>query len=105
MQQARDFGAGCASRGRPLQRQRLGVVGSVPIVLWRGAGDWLYVAGCELALFSLIIPPQMTSQAAASSSTSQRFMLIGFAVLIPVTLVYNTFGFRVFSGKIHPVED
>ena len=58
-----------------------------------------------VALFPLIIPPHMTLQAAASRSSSQRFMLIGFAVLIPVTLVYNTFGFRVFSGKIHPVED
>lgn len=58
-----------------------------------------------VALFPLIIPPQMTLQAAASSPSSQRFMLIGFAVLIPVTLIYNTFGFRVFSGKIHPIED
>jgi cytochrome d ubiquinol oxidase subunit II len=27
-------------------------------------------------------------------------MLIGFAVLIPVTLIYNTYGFSVFSGKV-----
>lgn len=58
-----------------------------------------------IALFPLIIPPQLTLAATASSPTSQMFMLIGFAVLIPVTLVYNTFGFRVFSGKIHPIED
>lgn len=57
------------------------------------------------ALFPLIVPPQLTLQAAASSPSSQIFMLIGFSVLIPVTLIYNTYGFRVFSGKVHPVGD
>jgi cytochrome d ubiquinol oxidase subunit II len=32
-------------------------------------------------------------------------MLIGFAVLIPVTLIYNTYGFSVFSGKVRAVRD
>lgn len=58
-----------------------------------------------VALFPLIIPPQLTLQVAAASPVSQRFMLVGFVVLLPVTLVYNTFGFRVFSGKIHPAKD
>lgn len=57
------------------------------------------------ALYPLIIPPNLTLQAAASSPTSQVFMLVGFAVLIPVTLIYNTYGFKVFSGKVHPVRD
>jgi cytochrome d ubiquinol oxidase subunit II len=57
------------------------------------------------ALFPLIVPPNLTLQAAASSTVSQIFMLIGFAVLIPVTLIYNTYGFKVFSGKVHPVRD
>ena len=52
------------------------------------------------ALYPLIVPPQLTLHAAASSPTSQMFMLIGFAVLIPVTLIYNTYGFSVFSGKV-----
>jgi cytochrome bd-type quinol oxidase subunit 2 len=57
------------------------------------------------ALFPLIVPPNLTLQAAASSPTSQMFMLVGFAVLIPVTLLYNTYGFRVFSGKVRAVRD
>jgi cytochrome d ubiquinol oxidase subunit II len=57
------------------------------------------------ALYPLIVPPNLTLQAAASSPTSQLFMLIGFAMLIPVTLVYNTYGFRVFSGKVHVTRD
>jgi cytochrome d ubiquinol oxidase subunit II len=57
-----------------------------------------------VALFPLIIPPDLTLKAATSSPKSQLFMLIGFAVLIPVTLVYNTFGFKVFSGKVRPIK-
>lgn len=53
-----------------------------------------------VALYPLIVPPDLTLQAATSSPKSQLFMLIGFAVLIPVTLIYNTYGFRVFSGKV-----
>ena len=57
------------------------------------------------ALYPLIVPPQLTLQAAASSPTSQVFMLVGFAVLIPVTLLYNTYGFSVFSGKVRAAGD
>lgn len=54
-------------------------------------------------LFPLIVPPHLTLQAAASGPVSQRFMLIGFAILMPITLFYNTYGFRVFSGKVRAV--
>ncbi|MGL6245922.1 cytochrome d ubiquinol oxidase subunit II [Pseudomonas sp.] len=57
------------------------------------------------ALYPLIVPPHLTLQAAASSRNSQMFMLVGFAVLIPVTLIYNTYGFKVFSGKVRAVRD
>lgn len=56
-------------------------------------------------LFPMIVPPQLTLQAAASSPNSQMFMLVGFAVLIPVTLIYNTYGFSVFSGKVRVNHD
>lgn len=57
------------------------------------------------ALYPFIVPPRLTLQAAAASPNSQLFMLIGFAVLIPVTLIYNTYGFSVFSGKVRVVRD
>lgn len=53
-----------------------------------------------LALFPLIIPPDLSLAQAASSPTSQTFMLVGFAIIAPITLAYNTLGFRVFAGKI-----
>ena len=54
-----------------------------------------------ITIFPLIVPPNLSLYAAASSAKSQSFMLVGFALLMPVTLFYNTFGFHVFSGKIH----
>lgn len=69
--------------------------------LFAALGVFVVAFGLVLAtLYPLIIPPDLSLQAATSSPTSQTFMLIGFAVLIPVTLAYNTYGFRVFSGKI-----
>jgi len=56
-------------------------------------------------LYPLIVPPNLTLRAAASSWASQVFMLVGFAVLIPVTLIYNTYGFKVFSGKVRAARD
>jgi len=53
-----------------------------------------------VAIFPLIIPPTLTLSEAASSRASQLFMLVGFAFIVPVTLAYNTLGFRVFAGKI-----
>jgi len=67
----------------------------------------LFVLGFALmviTIFPLIVPPNLTLQVAASSATSQTFMLIGFSLLMPVTFFYNTFGFRVFSGKIHSAK-
>lgn len=32
-------------------------------------------------------------------------MLDGFAVLIPLTLIYNTYGFKVFRGKVRAAHD
>ncbi|WP_085687315.1 MULTISPECIES: cytochrome d ubiquinol oxidase subunit II [unclassified Pseudomonas] len=69
--------------------------------LFAALGVFVLAFGLVLAaLYPLIIPPDLTLQAATSSPKSQVFMLVGFAVLVPVTLAYNTYGFRVFSGKI-----
>lgn len=67
----------------------------------------LFILGFALmvtTIFPLIIPPHLSLYAAASSAKSQTFMLVGFALLMPVTLFYNTFGFRIFSGKVHPSQ-
>lgn len=60
------------------------------------------VAFCVLAftLFPWIVPPHLTLSQAAAPPTTQKFLLISYGLLVPVTLLYNTWGFRLFSGKI-----
>lgn len=53
-----------------------------------------------IALFPWVVPPSLTLQQTAASRSTQVFMLAGFAVVVPITLAYNTWGFRVFAGKI-----
>lgn len=78
---------------------------------WRCAHHWLPLS-CALgmivvaftlmlvALFPNAIPPALTLEQAAASAATQVFVLVGFALVVPVTLGYNTWGFRVFSGKV-----
>ena len=63
---------------------------------------WFGVAfvAAIIALYPLILPPSLTISQSSSPPSSQAFMLAGFAVLVPVTLVYNTWGFWVFRGKV-----
>ncbi|WP_434140806.1 cytochrome d ubiquinol oxidase subunit II (plasmid) [Pseudomonas luteola] len=65
---------------------------------------WFIVAygAMIVALYPLVIPPTLTISQASSAPLSQMLVLGGFAILIPVTLVYSTFGFWVFRGKIRP---
>lgn len=51
-------------------------------------------------LYPWIVPATLTVQQAAAPPQTQRFLLISFVLLAPVTLLYNTWGFRLFSGKI-----
>ncbi|WLI76425.1 cytochrome d ubiquinol oxidase subunit II [Kosakonia sp. H02] len=53
-----------------------------------------------LTLFPWIVPPVLSISQAAAPPATQKFLLLSFALLVPVTLLYNTWGFRLFSGKI-----
>lgn len=57
-----------------------------------------------IAMYPLIVPASLTIQEASSPPLSQVFMLAGFAVLVPATLAYNTYGFWVFRGKVRGEE-
>lgn len=46
-----------------------------------------------------IIPPSVTVDEAASSTTTLRFMLYGIGPLIPIILAYNLFLYRVFRDE------
>lgn len=53
-----------------------------------------------IAMYPMIVPTSLTLQQASSPPLSQAFMLTGFAVMVPATLAYNTYGFWVFRGKV-----
>jgi cytochrome d ubiquinol oxidase subunit II len=65
---------------------------------------WFCVAftAAIITLYPLILPASLTIEQASAPASSQAFMLTGFAVLVPITLAYNTWGFWVFRGKVKP---
>ena len=50
------------------------------------------------------VPPDITLWEAASPPETQRFLLVGVAVLIPITLAYTAYSYYVFRGKVRPGE-
>jgi len=60
----------------------------------------LSYAGLAISLFPHIIPPSVTIWEAAAPRSSQLFMLVGTAVLIPTILTYTAYNYYVFRGKV-----
>jgi cytochrome d ubiquinol oxidase subunit II len=63
----------------------------------------VYVGGLLVAgglLYPTLVPPSVTVHEAASPHTSLLFMTIAMAVLIPIILVYQAYGYWVFRGKV-----
>jgi cytochrome d ubiquinol oxidase subunit II len=59
----------------------------------------LGVTGLGLAVFPDIVPFRLNLWAAASSTLSHVFLLVGAAIVTPVVLAYSAFAYRVFRGK------
>ena len=57
-------------------------------------------AGLVLGLWPYLVPPALTLWQAASPPSSQLFVLVGLAVLLPVILGYTWWSYRVFAGKV-----
>lgn len=53
-------------------------------------------------LFPWVVPPVLTVSQSAAPPATQKFLLLTFALLVPVTLIYNSWVFYLFSGKIKP---
>jgi cytochrome d ubiquinol oxidase subunit II len=60
----------------------------------------LSYAGLAISLFPYIIPPTITIWDAASPHSSQAFMLVGTAILLPIILAYTGYNYWVFRGKV-----
>jgi len=50
--------------------------------------------------FPYIIPPSLTLVDAASSGASQMFSLVGTLIILPIILLYLSWTYYVFRGKV-----
>ena len=60
----------------------------------------LSYTGLAISLYPMIVPPHFTLWQAASSDRTQAFLLIGTLVLLPVILMYSSWSYWVFRGKV-----
>ena len=59
----------------------------------------LGVAGLGITIYPNIVPFWLSLWAAASSTLSHVFLLIGAAIVTPVVPTYSAFAYRVLRGK------
>ncbi len=64
----------------------------------------LAYAGLAISLWPNVVPPEVTLWEAASPPATQIFLLVGVAVLIPITLAYTAYSYYVFRGKVRVGE-
>ena len=48
----------------------------------------------------MIVPPGISIWEAAAPPSTQLFLLIGAAVLMPIILAYTAYGYWLFRGKV-----
>jgi cytochrome bd ubiquinol oxidase subunit II len=61
-------------------------------------------AGLAISILPYVVPPTLTIWEAAAHPSSQLFMLIGTAALLPLILGYTAFVYWTFRGKVKPGE-
>ena len=60
--------------------------------------------GLVISIFPYLVPPSLTIWQTAAAESSQTFMLIGTAILLPVILSYTVFIYWLFRGKVREGE-
>ena len=53
-------------------------------------------------MYPYIVPRSITIWQAAAPLSSQTFMLVGVAILVPIILAYTAWAYWVFRGKVDP---
>lgn len=64
----------------------------------------LGLAGLAISTLPHIIPPSLTIWEAAAHPSSQKFMLVGTAVMLPIIIGYTIFVYATFRGKVKAGE-
>lgn len=60
--------------------------------------------GIGISFYPYIVPTSVTIWDAAAPDESLKFLLVGAAVLVPAILLYTSYAYWVFRGKIDPEE-
>jgi cytochrome bd ubiquinol oxidase subunit II len=91
------------------------LVAALVVVFWRNITDpvvhltpllcvlgWFFLCftGLGISIWPWIVPPSIDIWQAASPLSSQWFLLVGAAVLIPVVLAYTGYAYWIFRGKV-----
>ena len=82
---------------------------SAALPMWKDASPFLYAlglffltyAGLCVSMWPNIVPPSLTLYEAAASASSQTFLLVGAAILVPIILAYTAYVYWIFRGKIN----
>ncbi|PUE08838.1 cytochrome d ubiquinol oxidase subunit II [Limnohabitans sp. T6-5] len=61
----------------------------------------LCFVGLCISIFPYVVPGAVTFQEAATEHSSQVFMLVGTAVVLPLILAYTAWSYWVFRGKVN----
>ena len=56
--------------------------------------------GIAISLWPMIVPGHFTLDEAAASQSTQAFLLVGTLFLLPIILVYSSWSYWVFRGKV-----
>jgi cytochrome d ubiquinol oxidase subunit II len=91
------------------------LVALLALLFWRSIDDesrhltpllcalgWFFLCftGLGISAWPWIVPPSIDIWQASSPPSSQKFLLVGAAVLIPTILAYTGYAYYVFRGKI-----
>ena len=60
----------------------------------------LTFAGLGVSMWPYIVPDSVTIWDAATARSSQIFMLVGVAILLPIILAYTGYSYWIFRGKV-----
>ncbi|MEW6631373.1 MAG: cytochrome d ubiquinol oxidase subunit II [Pseudomonadota bacterium] len=63
---------------------------------------FLCFVGLGVSIYPDIVPGRVSIWQAASPESSQLFMLVGVAVLVPIVLIYTAYAYWIFRGKVDP---
>jgi cytochrome bd ubiquinol oxidase subunit II len=81
---------------------RKAILGNYELLPFAGAIGLFLMSfiGIAISLWPMIVPYHYTLWQAASSQSTQAFLLIGTLFLLPIILMYTAWSYWVFRGKV-----